>query len=70
MNNWKTIILAGILAGLQCFILYTMNGELAVIIAQKDLAVLGLTFAPTAGIVWALKASAGASKTPKDKDNE
>lgn len=51
------VILAVVLAVIQTFILILMNGELAEIIRDKDLAVLGIVFSPTAGIVWSLKRS-------------
>ena len=58
----KPIILSVILATLQIFILWIMNGELSEILQAKDIAVLGLIFSPTAGIIWALKAGSGVKK--------
>ena len=65
----KPLILSALLAGLQITILLIMNGELASIVASKDLAALGLIFSPTAGIIWALKADKPNSQN-KDTNGE
>lgn len=65
------VILAIVLAILQGFILWLMNGDLPEIIRDKDLAVLATIFSPTAGIVWCLKQTASYKPNSKyiDKSN-
>ena len=49
------IILCLVLVALQAGILWLMNGDLKYLVNNKELDVLALIFAPSAGIVWCAK---------------
>ena len=49
------MILALLLAIIQVFILYMVNGVLTDLFHSKDLGALALIFGPTGGIIWCMK---------------
>ena len=51
----NAVIICVVLALLQGFILWEINGNLEQYFATGRVDVLGMIFSPTAGIVWALK---------------